>query len=613
MQALQGVPVKGVLDPELNFNVTGEREVRIGPDSFRLEPVTTNSYACPGVTQFAFKPNTPDSVISRQIYIQADIEFTIYVPTGSANQFAVQLGTYDAPAFMPLSQMIQTMQVAINSTTITLPTQEITDLFGWIGDSDYKMDSMLKGCPSALDRFQNFAWGGSGAVAPFQIPNNAVAANDNFTTTEGAVRIGGQLLDPFGVEGTYMGKGNPRGSVIVLKKEDDSNAPNNNARTVKITIRTREPLLLPPFNVDRNQPGLIGLTSLDVTMTCSDASRAWTRKPGHPGNTATTITARFASAPTLYCYQMVPNKLQRIPRVTMYDYTTIQRYETQIGLVTKGQAKTNVNAYTMVLNQIPDYAVVQVKRSSSTWQVSGGFYPWEHPVANARIDKIRVNYGMLSNQLAACTNYDLWNQSTKAGLDMSYNEFAYMTGSMVILKFGDNIPLPPGQCAGMQISQNLVISLDMTDLRGAEGVGGDDRAYSIFVTLVTPGQVTINDQLVDVTSNVFSATRVYAAQNATANAINPTVYPAKSAATMFGGSILGKIGKTIMKEGSKFIKDGGVGKVLNYASKATGVPVPGVVNTALKLAGLSKRGGGIASREDMEKRQRRMEEEYDEE
>lgn len=621
---MQGVPVVGVVAPIMNFSRNGAREIELGPRNFRVEKITTTSAACPGITKFTFKPNDPRSVIDRTLFIEYDLEFEFTVDrSGATNgQYSIQIGSNDAPAFMPASSMIQVMSVSLNSNQITLQTQEVLDLFAWIGDSDYKMDHMLRGCPSARDRTQQFAFESGNAI---YLPNNPTTnINNNFNAyaAGGSVLRDGNGMDPFRGEGVYYGKGNPRGSVIVLYKTNDTSTGTDPATKIQVGIRTREPLILPPFNVDNYADGLIGLNSLDIQITMGDALRAWTRKTGHPGGTLTNVTCKFSSGPgsaqtgtpILKLIQLVPNDLLSIPRMAMYDYSQINRYETPCSSAIAGGVASEVTSQTIILAQIPEYVYVQIKRPTSKWQAADT--PWLRPTVFCRIDQCTVNYGVEPTALAQANTYDLWMQAVKYGLDMTYSEFAYYTGSIVILKFGDNIPLRQGQCPGINFAQTLQLTVKFTDLRPASDT--TNRDYSLFITTVSPGALMIIDQKVETTANIFNPAAVQAAQISTGRDAMNRPLPLTRASTMFGNGfrdghgILGKLGKAALSAGKKFVQDGGIAKVVNYASKATGVPLPPGAQAAMKLAGLAgRKGGAIADQDSMQKRARMMEDQYE--
>ena len=615
----------GVSDPELTFNTSGDREVRIGPKDFNIESREADSVSMPGQTTWNFSPASVTTVVSRQVWIEALIRINFTSTPVANGRHTLYIGTDDAPAFMPLAQLTDNMSVQINGQSLTLDTKEIIDLFAWIGDDEFKYDFMLKGTPSARDAHQQFGDAGANQAnnpaQPAYLPNRALTVNDPIplSADNPQIRNSGPMFDPMGCYGTYCGKGTPRGSCSIVEKVDATVNNTNAGKQSYVVIKVREPLILPPFNVNRDASGLIGITNFNVQLTSSGtAYRAWTRKRAAFGGHITAMSAQFVGKPKINFLTYTPPVIQKIPMQVFYDYPNIYRNENQITTdIVRGETRRDVTTGTLQLSAIPEYIIIQVKKSSRVWSSVPGdpvadeyLNPWHNPNTFARILKVRVSFGDKQNLLASMTSYELWNLSTKAGLDMTWDQWYITTGGMLILKLGDAIPLEPGICPGLQIRTTFQAFLDVQDLRGAPGLGGEDMPYSCVVTTVTPGQMSITNQKVDITSNLFNTQTAFFAQNL---AVNGYARPFKDnrPLTMFGGNLINKLGKQIMKHGTQFIKDGGVGKVINQVSKHTGIPVPPVLNTALRLSGLSKKGGAIASSSSLQKRAKVMEEEYE--
>jgi hypothetical protein len=634
---MNNVPVVGAVTNLQRWSRAGLRDVSVSPDQIRTERVTTTTFSNPGVTKFTFKPNSITSIIDRNMYIEYtfSVTFTTTNPAGVGRNIPdflapINLGGTDAPQFMPVSQCILSTSVALNSNQISLEVQDILDLYGWIGTDDKKW-SQLSMCPSARDQFQDYNPTPQGGT---NVPSVQIGGE--------FMLVSGDLMNPLHGYGAYYGKGTPRGSIIQYRDPvgNTDGATDNNYTPGKITtfyFKTREPLVLPPFNCGEDEPGLCGLTSLDIAITFGNANRCWSRQyqsravagiGGVPNNQyrgeVQNIVMAFTSPPVLILNQYTPSSLLAVPRAFFYNYANIQRYETSKipGGAADGAIST-AKSNNIILSYIPNMVVVQIKLSSSVYN-NNASYPWHFTNTNQRITKLSVLYGVESTQLTSATTVDLFKWSTKYGLDMSWQQFNNTVGSICILKFGDNIPLrTPGEAPGVSMSNNFSVEVQYSNLitnaatrpYPAELAPADFWTtapnYSIFLTTVTPGTISIIDTKVDINTNAIRQTDVTNAQIAAARNPGSAPFPSNMESDMFGagfvggggdgniggyigGGLLKNLGKAALAEGKKRYGEQAGKMAMTTAQKFAKMASGG------SIRGGNLRGGAVMEEEELE-------------
>lgn len=386
--------------------------------------------------------------------------------------------------------------------------------------------------------------------------------------------------------------------------------------------------MLPPFNCGENEPGLCGLTSLDIAITFGNANRSWSRayQSRNPADVADNlyrgemqnVVMAFTSPPVLVLNQYTPSSLLSVPRAFFYNYANIQRYETaNCPGGTAGTVNTQ-KSNNIILSYIPNMVVVQVKLSTGVYN-NNTTYPWHFTNTNQRITKLSVLYGVESTQLTSATCVDLFKWATKYGLDMNWQQFNNTVGSICILKFGDNIPLrTPGEAPGVSMSNNFSVEVQYETLitRLPRPYPADNTPatfwttqnnYSIYLTTVTPGTISIIDTKVDINTNAVRQTDVTNAQIAAARNPGSAPFPSNMESDMFGagfvggggdgnigGGLMKNLGKAALSEGKKRFGEQAGKMAMTTAQKFAKMASGG------SIRGGSLRGGAVVEEEELE-------------
>jgi hypothetical protein len=625
MAAVTPINPVGVLHPALKTRDRAILEVPIGPTEYRLTQQTNNSSTFTNTT-FAIKPTNPGTFISPVVMIQWKLFIGLNV---SCNAGANGVTVWDTPGKItlnsfPMAHCMNNVEININGQTTTCNVQEIIDVMQRVGWTDQQLSIFASKCPTAPDYYAYFDQGREASVTQ---TTNINAGN----------LVNGNLLDPMSGYGNYTGKGINRGSWRVMS----TNGPGgpivdahtiNAGQTFTFWFETEvwEPLYVPPLNKYIDEFGLTQMANLDIKITCSSANQLICHN--HRASTQlndanndlnrieiNSVECRVDPAKTYVHYiSYTPNPVTPITRQPAYPHAIVKSYptisaETYTPQRTRPQ-RQRIVIQSITLGGIPDvmYVVVQ---PSAAWRSNGANRPWELPAGFARIDQITVGFGNRSNLLSNCTTDDLYHQAVQNGLNYTFTQWNEFIGSVVILRPGDNIPLPTfGDAPGVGMTTNLNMDIYYTPLvQIPDGwplgnIGAFPIQYQANIIVIYGAVLWMSQGNMNIDSMPLNPVLVMNASNAPSNG---QMTPFEN---MYGAGLLKKLKKGANRVANFAKKHNVVSRGINIAKKA-GFAVPGGIRKMVKQAGYgsyggSMRGGALLSKENLK---RTVDEAYEQE
>lgn len=508
-----------VTEPRLDFN---EDPVYTIPESasqilYRQFPATTYSDNTINIQTTLDRKYA----VSSKMFMTAEFIVTINgTPTPGGR--LVNAGN-DAPRFMPLTSITQTLEVSLNNQSFTQKINWYHDALMRYNNDWSELSHDLTTFPSMFDSYQqydDYLKYGSGLNALAQIGEAGP-----------------------GVE--------PRGgfpwTVISGNGIDETQA--------KIRFRTYEPLVLSPLNWGHNNTkSFRDLNTLTVNYTFqTNLGRVWSRAAAS-GGTITNISASLVEsgyAPVLEVVLMSPKTFQEIPAIQRYPYGEIQVFPNAAAtLAPGGSATTSLNNVT--LSGIPSRIYVFIRRRDQdrTYATTDTY---------ARINSIDMILGTVNGIFTQASPQQLYAISAQNGYQGSFSDWYRYSGSVFCMDFSKDVPIKDLEAAGLQENIQLQLNVDYSNIQDA--IGGDTINYQAYTVVLYDGIVTIADAQVHKERNVLSRMNI-----ADAMSVQALPYSAMDTFSVSGGSF----GSRLKKAASTAVN---IGK---RAAKAYGSLPPGV-------------------------------------
>jgi len=370
------------------------------------------------------------TVVSRTLLRHEKFTLTIEgVPR--AGQYLVNLGTTDAFAPMPLSQLIKNTTCQINNTSVSLQTQEVIDPLLRVMERQ-ALSRVNNTAPCYLDQYANY-------IDALNTPNNPLGGYDS-------------AVDP-----CYQ----PRGSykIISIAGNEIGETPTPTARTVNITVEFTEPLFLSPFvfgDTQDDQPGMVGINTITITDQRDATAQLCYRFVNNTlqfSNKAITGISYSQQDCYIECQFVSPHASLMLPSQSISPYI-------QYNLFKSSNVPANTATSSAIqLNGVSDKVLVWVRSALSTRTGS-------QPDYYATITGISINFNN-GTYLSNASQHLLWKYSQEAGSNQSWLEWSgeafgkegavlgtspagliATTGSVLALDFGRHITLADSFLAG---------------------------------------------------------------------------------------------------------------------------------------------------------------------
>ena len=421
-----------VIEPRVNVKSDVEKNHVVLQGGLRVnEQVHTadswgSAGSAPTQALFTINPPSTSTITDRYMKIRGYFEVTVDAD--------LQLGTNDSLRQFPISSITETLTVQINGESIS---DNLAD----------KLHAMLCYGNTREDRVKS--WSTSPCM-----PDNYQQYNDWVTY--------GSAKNPLADYGENNGE-DPRGGFPVTL---DGVTPLRKFRVV-----VTEPVLLSPFlsGIGGQEEGFVNVNQLNINYRFkSDLSQFMSHSSA--GNAITAVTVTMYAAPEILTTFITPDLSQPIPQLQVLPYHKSQDYIKTGALLVDG-ASTRLISDSIKLSQIPRklYLFARHSRATSDQDTSDAFL---------RVDGLSILWNNQSGLFSSATEQDLYEISSKNGLNLSYPQWRKYRGGVVCLEFGKDIGLLDSEAPGVMGQFTCQIQMDVTNVSGSNFT---PEFYQIFM------------------------------------------------------------------------------------------------------------------------------------
>ncbi len=389
-----------------------------------------NAQSASSTTQIQFQVQVPSlaTAVNRHVLVQSTVDFLITfqgldtVDQWAANAVLFNYGKTNALQAFPLNSLLTTMQANINDINVSITSREI--LSAMLKMYNYeelaKYNSLT---PSLVDSF-------------YQLYADGTNSNNNVLGNYG---VGGfaKEYQPRGCFPVALYSVNADGTANALLNDlqvTASAAGTANYSRVILRCTVTEPLVgLSPFlsGCSKNVGAFLGINTLNLTLNLGNANRAMSNASyavtgagaaGGGGVTLPTISSvqfvKADSSKLLMNFLTIPPSLgAKIEPKNVVNYNQYMSYNYNTGQTIAPQTKTSLNFSNVQLGSVPSKILIYARKpDSSLTTYDSNFF--------LVINKISLNFANLPGILSSASQVDLYNISTKNGLQETFFEFS---------------------------------------------------------------------------------------------------------------------------------------------------------------------------------------------
>ena len=424
----------------------------------RREP--SNSSNNNSTITFQLTPNSPNNVIDRAFIVEVDVDITFQ---GNGNGTNLLHPNMDGPR--SFSNICQSSQLSINGLTISQETQSFYHALQHFNGLEemVKYMSLSPGLMSP-DFLQEYADG---------LGSDMNSLNDYKNSTRG-----------------HIGRGSYPFEVV-----------SNTENSAQVRFKVYDYLTLSPMVYDDSLvPGLTNVTSLQLSFTLQNLARIWSH--GEPNNNQiTSAQVNIGQAFVHFTEISMPVYLTPPPVATLA-YYDIQRQTSNNNVLLQPGASTVIQSNTYQLNQVPTRIMIYAKETDSNIY-SSVRNQVSKPDAYATINKVDIQYNNQASILSSASQQQLFQISSRNGVDMSYPEWVGetqilssvigesteqlpLTGSILCLDFGKDISSDPTALPSVSVNANFSLKLDITNKSKSA------KNYDLTILYVYQGAIIIS-------------------------------------------------------------------------------------------------------------------------
>jgi hypothetical protein len=450
-----------VYDPRTKLNSKRTWLIYQGGQTVTVKDFTTTSYSNTNII-FSAPPPNPSIIVSRELYIQYTVQFTI---TGTAQVGQPLLNAQcDGLRAFPLSSVTSSLIITLNTSAVTINMSDFIQALLRINTFQKDREFAYSTCPSMMDQSQSYE-------EMFEYIRNPLGSyGDCYEMARGGFPWI-SLSNPLGL--------GPDTPVIAT-----------------VSYLVTEPIFLSPF-ISPNAPemaGYIGLQTMDFNWNFNNLGNMWSHSNAG-GSILTSVVGNFIAPPTLLFTYITPKELYPIDRTSVYAYWEIQRYPTTFGAMAPGATQT-IQSQNIQLQTIPSQLVLFARRQNldQNFNTTDTFF---------RINSVQINFNNQSNLLASATELDLYNIARSNDISLSWEQWHGTTnifnnttnggtissvGSVLPIKFGKDLGLDDLSCSGLLQTSQLQINVSITNTHPTETI-----TPTFYIVVITPGTFTISN------------------------------------------------------------------------------------------------------------------------
>jgi len=337
--------------------------------------------------------------------------------------------------------------------------------------------------------------------------------------------------------------------------------------------------------------GLSNINNIILNIRFADVNRMVSAILGATNTLAVSITDTIpipgpavyrgnTTTPTLLVEYITQDPIlaSKQPATLAYDYSLVQPFITPAGNYSGAtEDKTNFSAQSLRLASIPKRLYIFARPSKSVLIADTA---QTTPDTFLRIKNLSVSFNNRINLFSTMTEADLYQMSVRNGLQDSFNDWKYQTGSVCIIDIAKDFGLESDETDGQAnkfSTLQLTATLSASPLAYAGIQAGGALAYDFYVLVESPGKCFINASECQYILTGPSASEVLKLTSE----LEPKVEAHEVEASAVGGSFLGGMGRLIKRGVEKF-------KNLRHEDVARGLDM---AQGALKSLGLGVAGG----------------------
>jgi len=555
--------------------------------------------------QLVMNPPSPDTIVSPAFltHIVWQTQFTAATPAAGGDLYNYLFPNEDAippavptagrpvmkgtPRSFPMSNTLINAIALVNGVQFNTNSAQYFSSLSRMGLLDTKtQNSCLSTTPSMLDSFLVYNASDNSLRNPF----NTYATSQNFT---------------------------PRGTWNIVATRAAGGLPNPTQCTVQFEIY--EYLYLSPFINSRC--GLVNVSQLNLNLQFSDSNRIWSFDPSIIA-TAGPLGGLSWPSPAMTAFdvtvQHIVPKYHANPRDLVLDYNEI------LPLYSSGQLMEQPGkSYQFTINSFnlsatprsiimvckPTDAVQQNGNScaglSDTFASLAGPRQYFYPVlpgnpyvasALAQSNPVNIIYKTQAGYLSACNPQALYAISQKNGLVMSWEEWAYEVGSVMVvspaLNFGlscDDAPGALGINPQLTVTGTYYNNNPLTQTGGPYATGGQWGAtqYVLYCFIVYQGVAKIAaDGMVTKSIALLNPHDIVEAERAGS-------YLVREGSSIYGGGDLFGTIKGWLGKANDWLRQNRAISTAANALGAVGVPYASAVGNAAHSLGYGAEAGAM--------------------
>ena len=392
-----------------------------------------------------------ETVINREVMLSTTVNFTL-----QSNQ-PIEVGLSSALNQFAFSQLVQTMTLSINNSTVSTQLQDILPALARLMNQDDIQK--YNGSTPTMDDCGYFEY--DEVIAANNNPFNAFTSSDynKFNLPRGCQRFIGTV-------------------------ERDA----NDNTIMYCSVKLIEPLFISPMiygNTIFNGEGIFGVNSINLQLALdTSAKRFFTASKKKNENLTITLGGKNGAEPfidpELLMNFMSIQPTQMVSSKSVLPYTDYALYKsnaaTQVAL--QFNIPQTLQSNNIQLNQLPSRFFIFVRKPMNEMTIfdSNAFLT---------INNISIQMNTQSGILSSCSPVELWKLSVSNGLISSWGEFSGVVNSLASTNDvkADNPTLPNlKRTSGSMLVLNPAKNLSLPSYLAPLSIGQFSFSFSINVT-----------------------------------------------------------------------------------------------------------------------------------
>ena len=569
--------------------------------------------ATPSNIVFNVQVPSETTLISRNAQLSSTVTLQLNITGVPTDSLCFNYGVSDSLQNFPLQSLFSVASATINNTSVSINLQDVLPALMLLNQNDDLME--FNDTTNILPDSFYFNYG---ATFNSSIQNNNVLAACSSTDFNGAANPRGCL--PIAISSFSYTQVPTTGSPTTTTEFSWANLVSTSAAdswTIGITYTVTEPLLLSPwiFGNPVENTAFYGIQNLNFQFNIGSTNRVWSSANSwfsNPANVSisvvsfqnTTLGFTFISPqPSMLLKSRNVVPFYSLPRyLSTQDSTTVVPASTYSptasapsGYYVNGviYGTSTINTQSIQLNQIPQLLIIMVRKpmGTQTFTDSTSFLP---------ISGISINFNNTSGLLSNATQMQLYEMSKCNGSTQTWSQFCGFsnqtnsntstagsfypvatTGSLLVLQFGKDIPLPdyyaPSSLGAFNLQVRLqVYNQSLTYPIGAPYTPANFNADSLYMP-VTGVPVTPEVCMIPMESGIFVTDRgtsnIYTGVLTKSDVLNTSAlepYSSSEVSTMIGGSLHDSLFSSVARRINKHHK-----KPQNVIGSGLGTAVSG--------------------------------------